>query len=264
MKILVAYDGTIDSKTALKYGIDKVREKGGELLLLSVFNSNLFIHYDGGLGAQDAARRELAGFVEEARALLSETASDIKSRLILEEGNPEKEIVRYAKAEEADVILLTPRYKAVLKNAPCPVSIIPGNLLVPQDNSELPAITLEKIIKEAKATASKVVLLGVVPIHIYSSSEKHVMEKVKKETSAVMKKTKKALDEQGIDVKEIMRSGYPDEEILKVADEFSVSMIIITADRNTPSELNKAASIILEETDSLTRPVLFVPESNAL
>lgn len=263
MKLLVLYDGSLHAQTALRYGIQKARENGGEVTAVHVFNSNMFIDYDAGPKAEELARRESSGFVNEAKRIISVAGLDIKADVVELEGNPEEEIIRYAKAEEVDVILLPPRYKSVLKKAPCPVSIIPGNILVPLDTGELTDTTLEKIIKEAGATGSKVVLLGIVPVHIYSSSEKHEMEKIKKETAAVLEKTGKLLNRSGIDVKEIMRSGYPDEEILKVADDFSVSMIIITADRNTPSELNKAASIILDDTNSLKRPVLFVPATNA-
>ena len=42
MKIMVAYDGTLQGKDALVYGMQKAREKGGEVVALHVFNSPLF------------------------------------------------------------------------------------------------------------------------------------------------------------------------------------------------------------------------------
>ncbi len=43
MKIMVAYDGTLQAKEALVYGMDKAREKGGEVVALHVFN-NRHVH----------------------------------------------------------------------------------------------------------------------------------------------------------------------------------------------------------------------------
>ena len=56
MKILMIYDGTLQSKTALTYGIGKVRERGGELIVLQVFQSSLFVDYDAGPMAEERAR----------------------------------------------------------------------------------------------------------------------------------------------------------------------------------------------------------------
>ena len=55
MKILTIYDGTLQSKTALTYGINKVRERGGELIVLQVFQSSLFVDYDAGPMAEERA-----------------------------------------------------------------------------------------------------------------------------------------------------------------------------------------------------------------
>ena len=57
MKVLVAYDGTLQAKDALKYGVEKVKENGGELVALHVFNSNMFVDYDV-FGAEEAGRAE--------------------------------------------------------------------------------------------------------------------------------------------------------------------------------------------------------------
>ena len=63
MKIMVAYDGTLQAKEALVYGMDKAREKGGEVVALHVFNSSMFIDYDATVDAQGAARAEAAQFI---------------------------------------------------------------------------------------------------------------------------------------------------------------------------------------------------------
>jgi nucleotide-binding universal stress UspA family protein len=263
MKILVAYDGSLNSQTALKYGIRKVKEVGGGLFVVHVFNSSMFIDYGAGPRAEEMARRESAGFVEDARRIISETATDIDTKLITVEGNPKDEIVNFAGAEMMDLVIVPPRYKAIVKNSPCPVSIIPGNIVLPVDNTDSYLKVLDRAVEEATETASKVIVLGIVPIHLYSKGEKKEVEGLRKETEASVKKVKTLLNKNGVETKEIMRSGYPDEEIVKVTDEYPVAMIIISESGDTPSELGKAANIIIDDSERLKKPVFLVAPEKA-
>jgi len=261
MKALVAYDGSLNSKRALRYGIRKVKDTDGELIVLHVFNSSMFIGYDASPAAEKMARIESARFVEDARNILDATGPGIRSSIVVEEGNPIDEVVRYAAAEHVDIIFSPPGLKAIAKKPPCPVSIIPGCILVPLDSTDIPAQTLERIGEEAKATGSKVLLLGIVPIHIYSKWEKQALEKVKRETSVLLKRVKKSLNEKEVETKEIIRSGYPDEEIAKVADDYPISMILMPSGGNEPSELSKAATILSDSESGLTNKVILVHAS---
>ena len=56
MKLLIVYDGTINSKSALKYGLGKLRQEGGRAVVLHVFESNMFVGYGAGPNAEDHAR----------------------------------------------------------------------------------------------------------------------------------------------------------------------------------------------------------------
>ena len=114
------------------------------------------------------------------------------------------------------------------------------------------------IVNEAKAAGSKITLLGVVPIHLYGAEEKSELEQVRMKTEAGLRKIKKALLEQGIEATETVRSGYPDEEILKAADEHAVSLIMLPAGGKTPSELANAAVILLDEPKKVLLPFLFL------
>ncbi len=115
MKVLVAYDGTTQSKEALRYGIEKVREKGGEVLALHVFNSNMFIDYDVSPNAVEAARNESARFAEDAKALIKETGHGVKTNIFWGEGDPEEITIKFAKDENVDLLLCPPRYKSIIK-----------------------------------------------------------------------------------------------------------------------------------------------------
>jgi nucleotide-binding universal stress UspA family protein len=263
MKILTIYDGTLQSKTALQYGINKAREKCGEVVVLHVFQSSLFIDYGAGPGAEELARTEWTQHARDAQKIIDDDGSGVSIRLQAEEGEPEQELLRCAMSEQPDLILATPRYRGVTNTASCPVYIMPGTILVPVDNSDAALAGLDKIIGEAKATGSKVLLLGIVSIHLYSAAETKELEQVWDSTAREMKKIKKALIGQSIEVSEIVRSGYPDEEILKAAGEHAVSLIILPAGGKLPSELTKAASILLDEPERIKQKIYMLQAAGA-
>lgn len=255
MKILALYDGTIHSKTALRYGVKKAKEKGGELVILHVFQSSLFLDYDAGPRAEEIARAETMRHLDEAKSLLAEIGPDVQYRIVSEEGDPGEEAMRHAASERPDLLLVAPRYKAIIRKAGCPVRIIPGIILVPMDNTDTLLADKENIVEEALAADSKVMLLGVVPMHLYSAGEKKELEQVRKETIGALKSLKQALNNRGIEVSEMIKDGYPDEEILKAAAEFAASLIMLPAGGKTPSELTKAAIILLNEPERVHLPI---------
>ncbi len=261
MKILTAYNGTVHSKTALRYGLKKAGEKKGEVILLQVFDRSAFIDYDAGPRAEEMARSEAAQQLEEARKIAGETqvSQSTSLRTISEEGDPEQVIKQYAEREHPDLVLVPPQYKKVRRSLSCPVCVIPGVILVPVDSSISPLMNVERIHEEAMATRSTVLLAGIVPVHLYSREEGKELDAVTKETLARINAIGKALALQGIETRKIMRSGYPDEEILKAAEENEVSLILIPSAGDAPSELNKAAAIILEEPYGTKNPVLVLP-----
>jgi nucleotide-binding universal stress UspA family protein len=259
MKILVAYDGTIHALNALKYGVRKIREKGGELLLLQIFDSAPFVDYDAGPKAVEMARAEAAQQLEAAQQVIRDLGVGIRSSVVSEEGDAEQIIPGFIETEHPDLVLAPPRYKALVKTASCPVSLVPGIILVPVDNTDVQFANLDKIREEAIVTGSQVMLLGLVPVHLYSREEKKELEKVKKETNARLHNIADLLAQAGIATKKTTRSGYPDEEILKAADEFSASLVILPAGGSTPSELRKAAAMILRDSAGQKMPFLLVP-----
>jgi nucleotide-binding universal stress UspA family protein len=263
MKVLTIFDGTLQAKTALRYGIEKVKEKGGELVVLHVFQSSLFIDYDAGPMAEEVARAEAKGHRLDALNIIREKGQNVPIRIVDAEGDPEEEILRTAESEHPDLILAAPRYRNIVRSAACPVYIMPGTILVPVDNSDRLTEGLNEIVNEATATGSKILLLGVVPVHLYGMEEKGELEKVKKSTADSVKKIRRVLAGRSIEAGETIRSGYPDEEILKAADEYAVSLIMLPAGGKTPSELTKAAAILLDEPARVRRPVYLMQTAEA-
>jgi len=114
MKIMVAYDGTLQAKEALVYGMDKAREKGGEVVALQVFNSGMFVDYDATVNAQSIARAEAARFLDEAKAIIREKGRGVTVGLYSTEGDPNEAMVSFAKAQKADVLLCPPKFTKII------------------------------------------------------------------------------------------------------------------------------------------------------
>ena len=114
MKIMVAYDGTLQAKEALVYGMDKAREKGVEVVALHVFNSGMLVDYDASVDAESLAKAESKRFIEEARTIIREKGVGVKTSLYTSEGNPTEEVISFAKAEKVDVQLCPPKFTTII------------------------------------------------------------------------------------------------------------------------------------------------------
>ena len=114
MKIMVAYDGTLQAKEALVYGMEKAREKGGEVVALHVFDSRMFVDYDAHVDAEAMARQESARFVEEAKFLIREKGNGVRTSLFTTEGNPTEEVISFAREKKVDLLLCSPKFKTII------------------------------------------------------------------------------------------------------------------------------------------------------
>lgn len=259
MKIITIYDGTLYAKKAIQYGIDKIKLTGGDMVILQVFDPNQYADY--GPRAEDLGRSEAAKQLEEAKLIVH--ASGIADHVLIAvaEGEARGYIADRVAADRPNLVLLPPRYQVLASKLSSPAMVIPGTIMVPVDRTGSTAENIEGIVREAAAMASRVLLIGVVPVHLYSKEEKKELERVTSETNAALRQLRKALGTRNIEVLELSRSGYPDEEILKAAAEFSVSLILLPSGTTTPSELSKAASILLEEPERLKWPVFLLPSA---
>jgi len=113
MKIMVAYDGSLQAKEALVYGMEKAREKGGEVFALHVFNSPLFLDYDV-MDAEAASMRESARLMDEAAVLIRERGNGVNAGLFRTEGNPEEEVINFAREKKVDVLLCPSSFKGII------------------------------------------------------------------------------------------------------------------------------------------------------
>lgn len=259
MKILVVYDGTVYAKRALTYGIRKAREEQGQVELIQVFDRGLFVDYDAGPHAESMARAEAAHHLAAAQRIINEESGGSGVRISTAEGDVIDTVLRHAAEGRFDLMLAPAKYGDLLRSAPCPVQLMPGMILVPVDTASTPPEAIERIAGEAVSTASAVLLLGIVPIHLYSREEGRELEAVEQETAAAVGAVKKLLAERGIEARMEIRGGYPDEEILKATESYSVTQIMLPTGGVTPSELSKAASMLRDEPERLKLPLMLLP-----
>ena len=136
-RLLVPTDFSDSARHALTYGISFAREYKAELLLLHVVE-NLTVGYASDLFPVPMAEvfDEISGFARTELAKLAAQAreKEIAVRELVVQGKPSAEIIRVAKEETADMIVLGTHGKGmldkalfgstaerVIRRAPCPV-----------------------------------------------------------------------------------------------------------------------------------------------
>lgn len=136
-RVLVPTDFSDSARHALGYGISFAREFDSDLLLVHVVE-NLTMGYASDLFPVPMAEvfEEISGY---ARAELSKLAGEVREkgitvRELVVQGKPSAEIIRLAREEEVDIIVLGTHGKGmldkalfgstterVIRRAPCPV-----------------------------------------------------------------------------------------------------------------------------------------------
>ncbi len=136
-RLLVPTDFSDSARHALTYGISFAREYKAELLLLHVVE-NLTVGYASDLFPVPMAEvfDEISGFARTELGKLAAVAREkgIAVRELVVQGKPSAEIIRVAKEETADMIVLGTHGKGmldkalfgstaerVIRRAPCPV-----------------------------------------------------------------------------------------------------------------------------------------------
>jgi hypothetical protein len=259
MKYLIVFDGTLSAKEVLRYGLCRAQRFEAEVVVLAVFHAGLFVGYDG-MHAESRARREFESGLQDVRTLIHQHGSGLQISMFSAEGDPEESILNVAKTEQVDLLLLSPRYRRLQRQASVPVAVIPGTLLLPVDSSHEALGIVDRVAQEALESGSSVVVLGVVPVHLYSRSESDELQAVHARTVSGLNLVLDALHARGINARSLVRSGYPDDEIIHTAAEISASSIIFPGGGVAPSELRKAAHVLLTDREHAHFPLLFVPQ----
>ncbi|MDU2064110.1 MAG: universal stress protein [Sporomusaceae bacterium] len=103
-KLIVAYDGSTDSKKALTMAVDYAKEITSEIYILSVYD----VHYalaDGAYYSEFAKESEQA-FEEKmtlGKKFCEEQGIAVTTEVL--QGDPADEIIKYARRQKADLII---------------------------------------------------------------------------------------------------------------------------------------------------------------
>ncbi|MGE5237618.1 MAG: response regulator [Chloroflexota bacterium] len=124
MRILVAYDGTLNAKDVLRYGVFRAKTKSGELHVLHVIDSASLVEYEG-LNAEEKAKRESEHYLDEVKKIIDEAGKGLRVSFITIEGDPKREIVDYIRDNRIDLLLVPQRHASIAREAPCQVSVVP-------------------------------------------------------------------------------------------------------------------------------------------
>jgi len=114
-RVVVAYDGTREGRSALREGVLMAIEHGAEVYLLAVVAETPGIRmaegaYAGAIAHQDDAYKAI---LDEAVVGLRERGVPLKGRLV--RGEPAQEIAEYAREVKADLVVVGHRKQSLLQ-----------------------------------------------------------------------------------------------------------------------------------------------------
>jgi len=236
-RILVATDGSEYSEAAVTQAIALASKCRSTLYVLTVVEVN--VEFMGIAPAlMERLDKEAKTIIDNVQTKAAE--ANIECNPLVRHGEqPYKFIVDIAQQEGIDVVVIGTHGKTGLKKllmgsvaaktigyAPCPVLVIPPtalislkNILVATDGSKYSEAAVKEAINIAQACGSTLTVLCVVKPERpsgYMEEAKSIVEKVKQEAAQA-----------GIDATTEVREGEPYEEIVNVAKEKNIDLIVM-------------------------------------
>ncbi|GAB4390106.1 MAG: universal stress protein [Thermodesulfovibrionales bacterium] len=246
-KILVAFDGSSDSRNALRQALRLAEAEGCWIKVLAVAPS-----YEGDLelvGVRDiggVVRGAAEGLLREAEDLARAERGSIMTGL--EQGEAYERIVEVAKAENCDLIMMGRRGQhrlermlmgtvtaMVIGHSPIDVLVVPGgaelgwkNILACTDGSKYSESATERALNHVKARGGRVTVLSVVFVNdeFYALSPGAVESLIEKSWQRLEKIQKKA-EGLGVEADFLVRDGEPHQRIIEVAGDRGADVIFM-------------------------------------
>jgi nucleotide-binding universal stress UspA family protein len=146
-RILAPTDFSRLSEAGVRYAVNAARELGAEVIVYHVMTANSIAAFGRSrtervlvdshfYGLTEAHKLRLRRFLEK---ILDDAGEGVRIREKVDFGTPEKDIVKAATAEKADLIVMSMDKKGklarifssgvtenVIRNAPCPVIVVPS------------------------------------------------------------------------------------------------------------------------------------------
>ncbi len=246
-KILVAFDGSESSKSALHQAFTLANDEKCWITVVSVAPP-----YEGDLdliAVKDvlaALRKPCEEALREAEKIAEKERALIKT--VCEEGEPHERIVDLADAENCDVIVMGRRglrrlervligsvTARVIGHSQRDVLVVPRNtaigwkkILLATDGSRYSKAATEKAIAFAKSYGGEIVAVSVVdvPTEFYAEAPKAVEDMIRQARGYTLD-VKKQAEKDGVKTESFTAEGEAYEAITKLAKEQGVNMIIM-------------------------------------
>lgn len=124
MKVMVIYDSSPDAKTALAYGLTKVKASGGELITYYPFRRKIFQNKERKLYSNEETLENALEQSETVTTLVDRKGRKVRTTMVFAVIKNPSDILRYAARAEADLIVATPEFDILFEKACCLVDIV--------------------------------------------------------------------------------------------------------------------------------------------
>jgi hypothetical protein len=122
-KILVVYDGSPDSKKALKYGLQKVQAPGCELIALHVFSSFNSLRRDEESMAKESVRAALRRR-KTVKTVVNAGGNPVTISVAMATGSNWHEVLKLAPRLAIDMIVAPSEFESLMDKACCLADIV--------------------------------------------------------------------------------------------------------------------------------------------
>lgn len=277
-KILVAFDGSPDSKNALRQAIRLAGAEGCWIKVLAVAPS-----YEGDL--ELVGVRNIGEVVKGTAEDLLSDAEDIaraeRGSIMtgLEQGEAYERIVEVAKSENCDLVMIGRRGKhrlermlmgtvtaMVIGYSPVDVLVVPGevelgwrNILACTDGSKYSESAVKRAMDYAKAHEGRLTVLSVVFINdeFYALSPDAVDRLIEKSWKG-LEEIRREADDMGVNADFLVRDGEPHQRIIEVAANSGAEVVFMGSHGRTGFRRLLMGSVTEKVVGLADRPVLVV------
>lgn len=278
MRFMVAVDGSDTGKNALRQIMLLVKEKGGEIVVLTVppfYGTELDYGMVGTI--EEVFMGPAEAVLAEAREMAKEIGVEIET--VIETGVVHQVIIDIATANNIDIIVMGRRGLSrlervlvgsvtvrVIGHSPIDVLVMPresilkwDKVLLPVDGSKYSDEAAERAIKLTKDFGGELTILTVVDIdpELFAIAP-DVADQVEMGAKRIVDETKTLAEKAGIDAEMVLVEGRPYEQIITVAKDIGATMICMGSHGRTGIGRLMMGSVTERVIGDATTPVLVV------
>lgn len=205
MRILVAYDGTLNAKDVVRYGLYRAKATGGDLKILHMFDSGALSDFEG-FDIYEAFKNEAALHLTELRKIIDESEVAKRVELISCEGGLERELLDYAEEGRFDLILVPQKFAAIAQESLSRV------VVVPRDYSRFKVLLVDDEVEFAQVLSKRLNLKNFRTEVVTRGEE--ALEYIGRESPDIVLLDLRMPGMDGIDVLKNIKALYPDVQVI--------------------------------------------------